>query len=493
LSSKINDDKALSQSLSVTEIDAIRAYTKQSFYGFVQEFWDVVIPEDPVWNWHIEYLCNELQFVAERVFDGLPKAYDLIINISPGSTKSTLCSIMFPAWCWTRMPSARLIGASYTHNLAMDLSRKNRDVVLSDKFRQCFPEIQLRDDQSAKSYFINKQGGSRYSVGVGGSVTGLHGHFLIVDDPLDPNKAISEAELKTANRWMKETLPTRKVDKLITPTILIMQRLHQDDCAQNMIDRAEEGGAKIRHICLPGEITPDVKPVELRARYIDGLMDVNRLNRAVLKEMFVALGEYGYAGQILQRPVPLGGGMFKTDKIRVVDAPPYDIKRKLRYWDKAASHNKGAYTVGALLCEDVKGGIGILDIQRGQWEMHTREAKILSTAQVDGRKVRIWIEQEPGSGGKDSAEWTVANLRGFRAQPDKVGSSEGSKELRAEPFASQVNAGNVWMVRSDWNREYLNELSYFPFSKYKDQTDASSGAFNKLTKKRTRVGAFGRK
>jgi len=324
-------------------------------------------------------------------------------------------------------------------------------------------------------------------------VTGLHAHFLFVDDPLDPNEAVSEADLKTANRWMKETLPTRKVNKLITPTILIMQRLHQDDPAQNMIDRAEEGGAKVRHICLPGELTEDVKPKELRAKYVDGLMDVNRLDRQVLKEMYVALGEYGYAGQILQRPVPLGGGMFKTDKIRIVDAPPCKVIRCIRYWDKAASHNKGAFTVGALLCEDEKGCTGILDIQRGQWGSYERESHILSTAQLDGKKIRIWIEQEPGSGGKDSAEYTIGSLRGFRVFAEKVGASEGSKQLRAEPLASQVNAGNVWMIRSDWNKEYISELSFFPFSKYKDQVDASSGAFNKLTKKRTRIGGYGRR
>jgi predicted phage terminase large subunit-like protein len=480
---------SLYHALNVSESNARRAYTKQSFYGFVQQFWDTIIPETPVWNWHIEYICNELQMVAERVFEGLPRLYDLIINVSPGSTKSTICSVMFPAWVWTNMPTSRVIGGSYTHPLALDLSRKGRDVVTSERYQECFPEIELRIDQQAKSYYVNTEGGSRYAVSVGGSVMGMHGHFLVVDDPIDPEKAISEVELKTAKRWMTETLPTRKVDKAVAPTILIMQRLHQDDPTQNMLDRAITG-APVRHICLPGELSDDIKPKDVAGLYVDGLMDPIRLSRKILKEARVSLGTYGYAGQIQQRPVPVGGGMFKIEKIRIESVAPSKWKQRVRYWDKAASHNAGAWTVGFLMGEEPNGRLWILDIIRGQWEMSARESRIKQTAQLDGRKVRIGVEQEPGAGGKDTAQYTVRNLRGFRVFADKVGAGQGSKEKRAEPFASQVNGGNVSMVRASWNKILLNELEYFPFSKYKDQVDSGSGAFNTICRPRTRVGGL---
>jgi predicted phage terminase large subunit-like protein len=478
------------------EYDVLRSIVRENFYEFVKEFWDIIIPEKPIWNWHIKYLCRELQYIAERVFRGLRREYDLVINISPGSTKSTLCTIMYPAWIWGRMSSARIIGGSYAHNLSMDLSRRGRDIIKSDRYRLTFPEVVLREDQDTKSYYMNIEGGSRYAVGVGGAVTGMHGHFIIVDDPIDPNKAVSEAEMKTANRWMNETLPTRKVDKSITPTILIMQRLHQNDPSSVMIERAKdvqkgEGGTlKIKHICLPAELTDKVKPRSLRRFYRDGLMDPIRLSREVLNENRMALGEYGFAGQFLQWPVPLGGGMFKTDRI-IIDEPPKRWKMRVRYWDKAGTLAGGAFSVGVEMGLDLEKRFWILDVQRGQWDSSKREIIIKQIAQIDGREVIIGIEQEPGSGGKESAENTVRNLAGWKVRVDKPSGSGSSKELRADPFSVQVNNRNVYMVRAEWNLAFLNELEFFPMATYKDQVDAASGAFNILTKGRRRVGGLG--
>ena len=114
---------------------------RDSFYDFVRLFWHIIIPEEPIYNWHIEYLCQELQEIAERVFRGETKKHDLVINISPGTTKSTICSVMFPAWVWTRMPSCRSICASYAYSLAMDLSRRSRDLVQSKKWIRLFGNI----------------------------------------------------------------------------------------------------------------------------------------------------------------------------------------------------------------------------------------------------------------------------------------------------------------------------------------------------------------
>ena len=121
---------------------------RESYYQFFLEFAPIVFPERIVLNWHIQFLCDELQQIAERVFRGEPKEYDFICNCPPGSSKSTIFSVLFQPWTWTRMPSARHITGSHAESLALDLSRKSRDVVLSDKYRRFFPEIQLREDQN---------------------------------------------------------------------------------------------------------------------------------------------------------------------------------------------------------------------------------------------------------------------------------------------------------------------------------------------------------
>ena len=107
---------------------------------------------------------------------------------------------------------------------------------------------------------------------------------------------------------------------------------------------------------------------------------------------------------------------------------------------------------------------------------------------MDGARVKIGIEQEGGSGGKESAQATVRNLKGFVVVTDHP---TGDKATRAEPFAVQVNAGNVCMLKGSWNKAYIKELESFPVGKYKDQADASSGAYNLLHGKKSNAGTWG--
>lgn len=479
--------KVAAEDVQFSENEVLASLCRSSFVDFVKHFWDVVIPEKLKWNWHMEYLCRELQKVAERVFAGKRKKYDLIINISPGSSKSTIVSIMFPAWVWTRLTSARVLSGSYSHTLAVDLSRKSRDLIKSDRFKACFSDIEINESQDAKGFFVNKHGGERYAFGVGGTVTGKHGHFIIVDDPLNPNQAVSEAELKNANRWMEETLPSRAVDRLLVPTILIMQRLHTDDPTAYRLRKADK--VPVKHICIPAELTTDVNPPHLAKYYKNGLMDPKRLGRRALAEA-QAQGEYAYSGQYLQQPIPRGGAMFHTDKLNL-DNPPRRFRRKIRAWDKAGTQGDGHFTVGALLGEDMDGNFWVLDIVRGQWDAYRRERVILETAQLDGYGVTIGIEEEPGSGGKESSQSTVRRLKGYHVRVIKVGKSDGDKEQRADPFAVQVNAGHVYIAIGRWNDEYINEMKFFPRSRYKDQIDASSLAFNLLARPRLVVGGAG--
>lgn len=466
--------------------ELLASICRESFWEFVQNFWDTVVPEKPVWNWHIKYICDEMQTLAERVFDGQPKLHDEIINISPGTSKSSVCSVLFPPWTWTRMPTARHICGSYSYPLALDLSRKSRDVVTSEKYQACFPKIKLREDQNTKGYFANTYGGIRYSVGIMGSVMGMHGHFIIIDDPLDPNQAISEADLKAANHWLKETLPSRKVDKAVTPTVLIMQRLHREDPTALFLKRKN-----VRHICLPAQLSSKVQPPELRRKYVNGLMDPVRLSPQVLAEALQDIGEYGFASQFRQDPIPLGGGMFKTDRLKYAIPDPKTIVRKVRFWDKAGTAGGGAFTVGILMGVDEDGHFWILDLVRGQWDSHEREQVILNTAHRDGLSTLIGLEQSGGEGGKESAESTVNRLAGYRVRVWRVGKSEGDKVTRADPFSVQVNSGHVYLrAGASWVDPYVEEMRYFPYSKYKDQIDASSGAFHFLTRRRRKIGAL---
>jgi predicted phage terminase large subunit-like protein len=164
----------------------------------------------------------------------------------------------------------------------------------------------------------------------------------------------------------------------------------------------------------------------------------------------------------------------------VVDAAPVNMP-SVRYWDKAGTDGGGAYTAGVLMTRHTSGVCYVVDVVRGQWSAGEREKVIKQTAEADGKSVAVWVEQEPGSGGKESAQNTILNLMGWNVHAEPV---TGDKVTRARPFSAQAEAGNVRIVRDSpsrrWNAAFLDELGVFPVGKYKDQVDAASGAFNKL-------------
>ncbi|KKW05632.1 MAG: terminase [candidate division CPR1 bacterium GW2011_GWC1_49_13] len=205
----------------------------------------------------------------------------------------------------------------------------------------------------------------------------------------------------------------------------------------------------------------------------------------------------GYLANLLAQPLVererlLGGNwkiratagtVFNRAWFEIVDAVPA-VARRVRWWDKAATPAEAgahAYSCGVRMAE--AGGISYVeDVVRGQWSAGQRETVMGQTAEADGRAVRIWMEQEPGSGGKESAENSIRRLRGYivRAEP-----STGDKFERAQPFAAQAEAGNVKLVRGPWNEAYLRELHNADPRRSRavlDQMDASAGAFNKLAK-----------
>ncbi len=461
-----------------------RGICRESYFEFFKMFWPVISSEPLALNWHIEYLCNELQYHMERVFKRQTKECDLVINISPSTSKSSICSILLQPWCWTRMPGLRKIGCSYVEDLAFELTVKSRRIVQSPLYRRLFPEIEIRSDLNNKSLWSNTLGGDRYAIGMGGSVTGKHGHLIVLDDPLNPKMGRSEAAINTAREFCTETLPNRTVDKEVTFQLLVMQRISVDDPTALWL-----GKPGVKHICLPGELTDDVKPVELREKYVDGLFDPKRLSRNALDSHLAEMGQYGYAGQILQTPVPPSGGMFKVDKLEEMYAYPGDecFTRVCRFWDKAGSANAGDWTVGVKMGLHKDGTYWILDVVRGQWATDTREKIIQETAARDGKRVRIGFEQEPGSSGIDSAKESIRRLSGYLVEAFRA---TGSKEVRADTFSVQVNAGNVKVLKGKWLSDYKYELTHFPNAKHDDQVDASSGAFSMLINKKVKLGVL---
>lgn len=485
-----------------SEAEIRASVCKSSFWQFVRQFWECVPGAGTlIENWHMEYIANVMQEVAERVFAGLPRLADLVVNVSPGSSKSSICSILFPAWCWAVKPDTRILTASHTQDLVLDLSTKCREVINSEKYTESFPYIELVHDQATKGYFRNTAGGDRLTCTVGGkSPMGFHSHFFLGDDLIDPKAVLSEAELKTASEFITDVVPSRKVDKAVSATILIMQRLRRGDPTDVMLDGAKKEGAyPVRHICLPAEEADNINPPELREKYIDGLMDPVRLGHRVLASYRVH--PYSYAGQFLQAPTPLGGGLFKLDYFsKRCKAAPYHAKR-IMYVDRAASVSESAcFTAIVLMARDNDGAYYVEELTHGRWEPIERNRVIRATALKyrsrygPKNEPAVWVEAEGGSSGRDAWIAMARALDGFNVREDQV---SGSKDVRAEPWSCQLASGNVWLVdngestgggKATWDiNYYIQEHLFFrpepgkKLGRLKDCVDSSSGAYNLLS------------
>lgn len=340
--------------MSLNQNKALSILCRRSFFRFVKEFWDVIIPEDPVWNWHIEYLCLEAQEIAYRMAKIDPKLNDngevikpgkerqnkegdFLLNVPPGTTKSTIFSVMLPAWAWTVDPTLRIGTASYSQSLSIDFALKSRDIIQSDKYKALFGDIQLKEDQNNKSHYKNKKNGERYVTSVSGTATGFHAHLWIIDDPLNAKDEASEAALLTANSFMNTTLSTRKTDKAITVLMLIMQRLNENDPSGNWLAKK---GKKLKHIKLPAKITSGIRPIpeEISDKYIEDYLDPVRLSQGILDENKIDLGEYGYSGQFDQDPSPESGGIWQKWFIPIPDnlfPTPDELELYGTDWDTA--------------------------------------------------------------------------------------------------------------------------------------------------------------
>lgn len=305
---------------------------------------------------------------------------------------------------------------------------------------------------------------------------------VIWDDPHSAEGSNSAAEREEAVRIFKETLPTRLVSPKDSAIIVVMQRLHEKDVSGAILS----GDYGYDHLCLPMEFEADSRKVTsigfTDPRAHDGeLLFEGRFPREVVERDKKIMGSYAVAGQFQQRPAPREGGMFKRSWFDIVDAAPATARR-VRRWDFAATDPKEKkssdpdYTVGLLMSE-LNGQYFIEHVVRDRVSPAGVERMLKSTAEQDGKGIKVRIPQDPGAAGKSNAAHQIKLLAGWDI---KAAIESGSKEVRANPLAAQAEAGNIALVRGPWNDAFLDEIEIFPNGAHDDQVDAASGGFAEL-------------
>jgi predicted phage terminase large subunit-like protein len=276
------------------EIHKVKAeLCKRSLFYFVKEFWNVANTNDYVHNWHIEYICDEVQLIIDKWVFGIDTEIPLhkwyegfgtdvkknnVINVPPGSTKSTIVTRMACAWVWGKSAKKTIITNTIDGKNATDFATATIDIIQSEKFQLYFPDVKIRHDASAKTFYVSTDGGKRYSLTTRGSKTGKHADLIIDDDPMDYESANSpQAALQCIEGF--KALQTRKKDKERVPYILVMQRLSTKDTSAHALKTLDD----VKHICLPAEdLYDNISPSELRKHYVNGLLDAKRLSKEIL-------------------------------------------------------------------------------------------------------------------------------------------------------------------------------------------------------------------
>lgn len=313
-----------------------------------------------------------------------------------------------------------------------------------------------------ETFCLEVEGNHNFVLASSGAIVS---NCIIIDDPHKPDEVASPIIREGVIEWFKNTLESRVNDPGRTPIILIMQRLHERDLAGWLLEGGN--GEEWDHVHIPA--------ISDKGEALWPAMH----DLAMLRRM-ETVKPFEFAGQYQQRPAPRGGAMFKGQWFEIVDALPAGLTY-VRDWDLAGTVAKPGtdpdWTVGAKMGRDHQGFHYIADIRRFRGSPHEVERMILNTAKQDGTSCMVSIKQDPGQAGKAQAEALTRMLAGFVV---KSSIETGSKELRAAPYASQCEAGNIRLLRADWNKPYLDEIEFFPFGRFDDQVDATASAFNVL-------------
>lgn len=446
-----------------------REYCRRSLANFARRAWKIVEPSTPLkWGWCLDVICEHLEAITRG------EIKRLVINVPPGSMKSMLTSVFWPAWEWgaKNMPHLRIISTSYKRDLALRDNVNCRRIIQSDWYQSLFGHVTLFGDQNAVSKFANTSMGFREAIAFEG-ITGSRGDRVINDDPHSVEEANSIVQLQTAIRAFRETMPTR-VNNDQSAIVIIMQRVNEGDVSAVALELGYE------HLCLPMRYDGKSKWVVGNGdpRKIDGeLMFPERFSEDQVKELEKSLGSYGTASQLQQSPSPRGGGIIKTPWYKFYQKLP-ELKYKFITADTAQkTEEQNDYSVFQCWGATATGQLVLIDQLRGKWEapellIYGRSfwQKNLAVGGVPCRA--MYIED------KVSGTGLIQTLRreGFSILPMQRNRDKISRGYDAAPY---IESGNVYLPELvDWLSDFLRESEAFPAGKHDDQLDPMFDAIN---------------
>jgi predicted phage terminase large subunit-like protein len=445
---------------------------RRDLVAFVRRSFETVAPGETLrLNWHIHAMAHDLEQVRRG------KIKRLIITIPPRHLKSITTSVAFPAFLLGHDPSTKIVCVSYSADLAIKHARDCKAVMTSSWYRRIFPEMRI-SEKNTELETVTTQRGYRLATSPGGTLTGLGGNYIILDDPMNPKQAMSKTQRKSLIQWFGNTLLSRLNDKSQDVIIVVMQRLHIDDLVGALL---EQGGW--HHLDLPAIADAPQKipigPKKFHRRKVGDVLHPALEPAHILDEIKGRMGTMDFSAQYLQRPIPAEGNLIKREWIKLYRVLP--DKKSGDYvvisWDTAMKPTEiSDYSVGTAW--QVQGdNCYLIDLVRGRFDFaELKRAVIRQRAQWPDAHILI---EDKGSGTS-----LIQELR--REQVNTIAiSPENDKVTRLFATQPRFESGSVHFPESaPWLDDLVTELLGFPEGRYDDQVDSISQALAWIEKRK---------
>lgn len=429
-------------------------------------------------GWHVDAIADHLQAVA----DGHIKR--LLINVPPGTMKSLLTCVLWPAWLWARDPTLRLLFSSYSEEFTKRDARRSKALIRSEWFGSLFPDVKIKPEPDTMLEHHTTVGGERHGASTNSGVTGKHVHGIIEDDPLKTQDAQSARAREEAWLYRTQALGFR-----LLPEggwrVVVMQRLHEDDPSGRILARGGRDGEDdpdaYVHLCLPMEFEMGrrcVTPIFSDPRKAEGeLLWPRRMNADFVREKKSpqGLGEYGYAGQAQQRPAPAAGAMIKREWLRYYTVlPDLAAARWEQSWDLIFDGDgEGSFVVGQVWAQ--LGANHYLVYQyRERVDFVTTLAAFVRVSTMYPKARRKRVEKKANGA-------ALISVLGAKVAGIVPVIPKGSKASRLDAVSPLFEAGNVWAPDpktapwvSSWVEEVVGMTPLGPSTANDDQVDTTT-------------------
>jgi predicted phage terminase large subunit-like protein len=444
-----------------------RALVRSDFNAFIERsFYELNPTTRFLPNWHLEVIAAELEACRRG------ESRRLIISVPPRSLKSLCASVAFPAWLLGHDSSAQII---YGQELANKLSSDCRNLLASSFYQDLF-STRLSTQRQALQEFTTTRNGFRMATSVGGVLTGRGANFIIVDDALKPDEALSDTQRKACNDWFDNTLYSRLNNKKDGCIIVIMQRLHEDDLVGHVM--GVEPWKVIRFPAIAEEDETHVieTPYGTRRfkRHAGEALHPAREPLEILNHLREALGPFNFSGQYQQAPAPLGGGMVEAEWFKTYTAAdvPEKFEMILQSWDTANKATElSDYSVGTTWGIKEK-HIYLLNVCRKR--LGYPELKRAVRVQAEAFHPATVLIEDRASGTQLIQELISEGLHAVKKYEPTM-----EKIMRMHSVTSTIENGFVHLPdRASWLGEYIHELTTFPKGRNDDQADSTSQALD---------------